>query len=104
MLEINTFKEVIKERDSFGFSKLLSEIQILGNERVKLVGNNLRDILGREKEEIDIERCVESARTINAIAEKNGVDFKIPLDWENLEKFLRITLMDDIAEEFKKQV
>ncbi|MBR5227053.1 MAG: hypothetical protein IKV94_00210 [Clostridia bacterium] len=103
MLNINEFKKIIKEKDQIGFSNLLSELHFLGKERIKLVGNNLKEILGRKAEEVNVKNCTESAKRINDIAEKNGIDFRIPLDWENLEKYLRLTLMDDITEEFKKQ-
>lgn len=103
MLEIKELKRIIKEKDKISFVNLLTEMQVLGKERVKLIGNNLRGMLGRETEDVDREACIESAKKINSIAEKNGIDFRMPLDWEKLETFLRITLMDDITEEFKKQ-
>ena len=82
---------------------LIENINFLMEERITLVGNSLRNSLGRRSKEINKSSILESIKKINIISSELGEKFYIKEDWESIEFFLKSTILEDICNEFKKQ-
>lgn len=104
-MNINNLRELIKKtaNDYNTYSMLVSNIEFLNQERVKIASNRLRSILARPSKDVDKDRIFDSIRSINKISSELNVDFYIEEDWDTIEKFLMLTILEDISKEFEKQ-
>ena len=104
-MDINNLRNLISKvrGDEKTYNKLLTCFNFLMEERVKLTGNELRKILNRPIPDIDKERIIKYVREINVIAYQENSDFNIKEDWDTVEAFLKLSILDDIKNEFKKQ-
>ena len=82
---------------------LVKEVKFLQEQRIIIVGDRLRGLLGK-REEVNKEEIINSAKKINEIAKQLGIDFEIGESWNEIETFLRFSIMEDISKEFKNQV
>lgn len=103
--DINNLKELIAKvsGDEKTYVRLTTHFDFLMRERIKITKNSLRSLLGRPDEDMDKEKIIQSVKIINEIAKSNGSEFCIEEDWNSIEAFLRLSVMEDIAGEFKKQ-
>jgi len=85
------------------YVKLNESYSLITSERIKLIGNQMRQALGRPIDPIDKTAITNSIININDIASKHGSNFNVPTDWEHIENFLRMSILEDISNEFKKQ-
>lgn len=103
-MENNNLKNLIKaSKNTEKQAILIENVNFLINERIKLVGNSIRTALGRPEKDINKEAIFESIKKINIISSEIGEDFYINEDWDNVEYFLKSTILEDISKEFKKQ-
>ena len=72
-------------------------------QRIKMTKKNLSALIGLQEEKIDEISVIEAAQKINSISEKLGESFRFGQTYEDIEKMLRLTVLEDIGKEFKKQ-
>ena len=95
-------QKVSKNKDQ-EYVILTRNFDFLMKERVKLIENQMKQMVGLNYEEQDKAKIIASVREINKVAAANGSDLVISEDYDEIEALLRISLIDDIASEFKKQ-
>lgn len=96
--------EKLREKNSADYNKVKEIIYGLKTERVKLIGNDLRQALGRPRNEAETkEKIVSAVESLNIIAKRNGVDVEFSENFDLIEKFLRTTIMEDLGKEFENQ-
>lgn len=102
---INNLRELITKvsGDEKAYVALTTHFDFLMRERIKITKNSLRSLLGRPDEEVDKEKITKSVKIINEMAKSNGSEFYIQEDWDSIEAFLRMSVMEDVAGEFQKQ-
>ena len=83
--------------------ELIDVVEILMKERIQIVKNEMDSMLGLPAVEIPKERITKCVTLLNNCADKNGIDFHIDEDWESIEYFMKNSILDDLAEEFKRQ-
>ena len=78
----------------------------LMSERIKIFRSNVNELIGMDTDKVNVDKegILKSAKRIDNIAEKIGVSFRFGDDYENIEKMLRLTLLDDIQKDFNTQV
>lgn len=105
VMNVNNLRELVKKaaNDNAKEVALFTCFDFLMNERIKLTQNSLRSLLGRPEKQLNREAILQSVKRINEIAAKYAVDFHINEDWENVEAFLRMSILEDVAGEFQKQ-
>lgn len=105
IMNVNNLRELIKKAagENREYTVLTTHFDFLMQERIKITQNTLRSLLGRQEETLEKEKIIQSVKAINKIATEKGVDFHIQEDWDSIEAFLRMSVMEDIAGEFKKQ-
>lgn len=105
VVDVNNLRDLISSvaNDANTYAGLVSHFDFLMQERIKLTQNSLRTLIGRPEQKIDKENIIQSVKKINTIAAAHGANFHIEEDWENIEAFLRLSVMEDVAKEFKKQ-
>jgi len=102
----NNLKELlnfVKTTSSENYPKLFNLVEYLKRERIKFVGNDLRNYLEIENKVINKDEIVDTIKKINEISKLVNFDLCIPTKWEDAEKYLRYTILEDLGEEFKKQ-
>lgn len=106
IMKINNLRELIANvsTDEKTYAILATNFEFLMKERIKLTQNSLRSLIGRTEQEIEKGKIQQSVKTINEIAVLRGVDFHVQEDWEEIEAFLRMSMLEDISGEFNKQV
>lgn len=103
-MEVAKIRELIQKTEkSNEYVVLTRNFDFLMRERIKLVENQMRETVGRPLKDVDKEEILKSVKAINEIAYKQGVDLHISEDWNTIEAFLRLSILDDIASEFEKQ-
>ena len=105
-MDVKKVRELIRkteEEKNRDYILITRNFDFLMKERIKLVENQMRENVGLTLKEIDKEGIMASIREINEIALKHGSEIHINEDWENIEAFLRMSLLDDISTEFEKQ-
>lgn len=95
--------EYVKTASAEDYPKLINQVEYLKQERIKFVGNDLRNFLNLSSRNIEKENIMNTVAWINDIAKKVNYDFCIPTSWEDIEKYLRFTILEDLGDEFKKQ-
>ena len=75
----------------------------LMEERVKIVKNDLINYLGIEEKNIDKAEILRNAKIIDSIAEELNSSFRMGSTYEEIEKKLRLTILEDISIDFEKQ-
>ena len=104
-MEKNCLNKLIETSKTNGrYFVLMENINILMSERIMLVGNYMRNLLGLPEKEINRELIYESVKKINDISKELGEEFYIEENWEKIEFFLKSTILEDISKEFKRQV
>jgi len=99
--KIEVLLKELKEKEDY--QKVEKIISFLREERIKIIGNDLKKFLGRPFDEIQKEKILASVKELNNIAAKNSIDFYISEDFEKIEKILRATILDDLKNEFENQ-
>lgn len=92
--------KVKESEDKEGFFEAYN---FLLSERIKIVKKDMKDYLGLDNEKLNKEKIVQAAKTINQYSEKYNCDFNFGESFEEIEKKLKLTILEDIEEEFKKQ-
>ena len=102
MVDVNNLRRLIEKvaNDSATYATLVTHFDFLMKERIKITQNTLRSLLNRPEDTLDKEKIIQSVKCVNEIA---GEEFHINEDWESVEAFLRMSVMEDIAGEFQKQ-
>ena len=98
---LENLKERIKGEEEF--NEVNELILFLSEKRLKIVGNDFRQKIGIKSDELDKDEIIKSVDRLNEIAKKYQREFNIPNNWEYIEKFLRLTIVDDLSKEFDKQ-
>ncbi len=100
---LNGLLDCVKNESKDKYPKLINLVDYLKTERIKFVGNDLRGALDIPSKSIDKDSITNAVLCINDIAKSVNYDFSISDEWENIEKYLRYTILEDLEEEFEKQ-
>jgi len=100
---LENLKEQLKIKNIEAYEEASKIILFLSEERIKLLGNDLRKGIGRTLKTIDKDKIINAVHILNKLAETNAIEFNIPDNWEYIEKFLRLTIVEDIGKEIEKQ-
>lgn len=100
---LEILKEELKIKNKEAYEKASDIILFLSQKRIKLLGNDLRKSIGIEDIDIDKKEIINAVNRLNKLAEENAIEFNIPNNWEYIEKFLKLTIVEDIGKEMERQ-
>ena len=100
---LEKLKEELKIKNNEAYEEASRLILFLSEKRIKLLGNDIRKSIGLVHNEIDKNEIISAINKLNMLAKTNNVEFNIPNNWEYIEKFLKLTIVEDIGKEFDTQ-
>lgn len=100
---LEDFLEFVKSNSANDYLKLVTKVDFLKSERIKLVGNDFRTYLALTEKDVDKVGIKGAINYINNVAKRLNYDFEVSTEWSDIEKYLRYTILQDFGEEFRKQ-
>ena len=100
---LEKLKEELKIKNKEAYEEACDLILFLSKKRIKLLGNDIRKSIGRPINDVDKNEIIATVHKLNKLAESNAIEFNIPNNWEYVEKFLKVTIVEDIGKEMERQ-
>lgn len=96
--DVNELREIAKNSP-----RVDGIFEFLMQERITILKNEMRSRIGLPQQAVNKDIIMSQVHEMNTVLENEGISFYVDENWNSVEAFLRMSLLEDIYSEFKMQ-